>query len=218
MPIRARLATAGADSAHFAPLAGLTAERVIETGPALKLMQRLDGKLSGLTSRVVQFVAAGPEDDTAAIAGAYAALSAERGNRGVLLADERGPGPGLVETVLAGRPPAEAATARSFRLSSARLTVDGATMARLAEPALWEVLRRCYDEVVIDSGPAAISRSALLTAPRADAVVLVVQAGRTRFESLRRLMQDLAEVHAPVFGAVLANRHDPVPGILRRWL
>lgn len=185
----------------------------------LRLLQRIDSKLSGLGCRLVQFVAASPEDSTSAVAATYAAVSADRTRRAVLLLDGPcgGSAPGLVETVLAGRPLADALTARTTRLSTARLLGDGDTPPLLAEPALWQTLRESFAEVVFDSGAAAISPTALLAAARMDAVVVVVQATRTRRDSLTRLMTDLATINAPVLGLVLTNRTDPIPRFLRDW-
>lgn len=220
MAISERLAALELSGTRPQSSVGLTADLPPAVSPhAIALLQRIDTKLGGLEHRMIQFMAASPDDDTSAIASAYAGAVIERTQRAVLLVD--GPNnsmlPGVVETIQAGRPLTEAHAANTKRLSIARLLGDSATPPSLTDDSLWAILRESFDEVVLNAGAVPISRTAMLTAPRADGVVVVVQAERTRYQALRRLMDDLAAVNAPVLGVVLANRTNPIPAILRSW-
>jgi capsular exopolysaccharide synthesis family protein len=65
-----------------------------------------------------------------------------------------------------------------------------------------------FDLVVVDSPPVNLLADAALLASAADAVVLVVRAGRTRMEALRYAMEQLTAARAPVVGTLL-NDIDP---------
>ena len=69
--------------------------------------------------------------------------------------------------------------------------------------ALVDDLAGRFDIVLIDSPPVLPVADALILSGYADAVLLVVSAGRTRRGELRRATEKLAQASAPVVGAVL---------------
>jgi protein-tyrosine kinase len=75
-----------------------------------------------------------------------------------------------------------------------------------------------FDYVVIDIGPLSESGPAVGLAPLLSGVILVMAAEATRRESARQVTQMLTNVGASVIGAVLTNRHYPIPDALYRRL
>jgi capsular exopolysaccharide synthesis family protein len=64
-------------------------------------------------------------------------------------------------------------------------------------------LREQYDHIVIDTPPSLSVTDAVVLSPRADAVVLVIRAGQTTKQALRRSRDLLAQVNAKVVGVLL---------------
>ncbi len=64
-------------------------------------------------------------------------------------------------------------------------------------------LRKQYDHIVIDTPPVLSVTDAAVVSPNADAVVLVIRAGQTTKQALKRARDILAQVNARVTGVVL---------------
>ncbi len=64
-------------------------------------------------------------------------------------------------------------------------------------------LREQFDHVVIDSPPALSVTDSVILSARVDSVLMVVYAGKTRKEALRRVSQVFAQVNARVMGVVM---------------
>ncbi len=77
-----------------------------------------------------------------------------------------------------------------------------------------EALEREYKLIVFDMPPAGEQSAALRLAGLLDAVVIVVEAERVRYEVARRTRQLLERAGASVRGAVLNKRRDYIP----RWI
>ena len=60
-----------------------------------------------------------------------------------------------------------------------------------------------FDCVIIDTSPINLVSDGLTYSRHADAVVLVVRAGKTNAESARRAMRELQRMRAPLVGSVL---------------
>src|SRR5205823_123887 len=96
--------------------------------------------------------------------------------------------PGLEVLTAGGQPPSPGELIASSRL--ARLLTR---------------LRGQADALIIDSPPVGVVADALVLAPQADGVVLVVSAGQTRRDAAQRAKQRLEKVGARLLGAVLNN-------------
>jgi succinoglycan biosynthesis transport protein ExoP len=68
---------------------------------------------------------------------------------------------------------------------------------------LLDALRRRYDRIIIDCPPVITVTDASILATSADGVVVVVKAGKTTRQILRRTKKKLEEVRARIFGVVL---------------
>ena len=103
-----------------------------------------------------------------------------------------------------GAPAAETAAGLAQALADEGgqvITLDGADfIARLGDE---DLQKAAY--VVIAAPSVTTSSDALVVAAHADAVVLVVQAGRSGREAGRRAVALLKQVNAPLVGAVLAH-------------
>lgn len=186
------------------------------SGYLVNLLQRIDQAVGAVPGRLVQFIAAGRCEGVSSIAGSYAAASAQMYRRKVLLlSDEFGgqeeialpdlvQGDGFAEVV----PPAAGVT-RMCLLS--RNAGYESSYAVLADGNAWKRLCSSFDEVVID----AKSPFAMLLAPRADGVVVVIEADATPASAARKLLEDLAAVNAKVLGTILNKQRSYLPRVLR---
>lgn len=78
---------------------------------------------------------------------------------------------------------------------------------------LLEQLRDLWDLVIIDSAPVGPVADALLMAQRAEGVLMVARADRTRRSALQAALESLAQTSSPVLGVVL---NDFRPSLLAR--
>jgi capsular exopolysaccharide synthesis family protein len=68
---------------------------------------------------------------------------------------------------------------------------------------VFDTLKENFDVIIIDSPPALPVTDAVILTAYADAVLLVVAAGQTRRNELKRTAEKLAQANAPVLGIVL---------------
>ncbi len=186
------------------------------SGYLVNLLQRIDQAIGVVPGRLVQFIAAGRCEGVSSIAGSYAAASAQMYRRKVLLlSDEFGgqeeialpdlaQGDGFAEVV------SRAAGVTRMCLLSRNAGYES-SYAVLADGNAWKRLCSSFDEVVID----AKSPFAMLLAPRADGVVVVIEADATPASAARKLLEDLAAVNAKVLGTILNKQRSYLPRVLR---
>ena len=100
--------------------------------------------------------------------------------------------------------PAHAREARMYPASEARAAV--------------EALGPSYDWIVMDVSPVLMASDAAALASVADAVVMVVEAGRTKKPVLTRAVELLRKSGARVLGSVLNRRRLEIPEFIYRRL
>lgn len=91
----------------------------------------------------------------------------------------------------------------------------------LSSPHLKEALaqwKRRYSYVLIDSSPALAYADAVILSRLIDGVLLVVQAGKTRWEVIHRAHDTLSNIKAPLLGVVLNRRQYLIPRRLYKRL
>ena len=96
-----------------------------------------------------------------------------------------------------------------------RLTADGYPLAGIEESQLEDFLltaRRAMDLILIDALPRNHMDKAIVLSSGLDGVVLVVEAGTTRWQSAERLKREVLEQGAEVLGVLLNKRTYPIPG------
>jgi Mrp family chromosome partitioning ATPase len=174
--------------------------------------------------RTVVFLAAGAAAGTTSFAWAYARAAGEIQAQRVLVLDascsrpaaEVTPQTPVVEDALVAGPFAAVSPANhAARIFTSRLiSEDGFghdVLATVTASDFWRRIREPFDEVVIDCAAASRSPLGIAMAPLADAVVLVVEAGRTRAPVAEKLLRELRALNANVVGAVLNRRRYYVP-------
>lgn len=72
-------------------------------------------------------------------------------------------------------------------------------------------LRTDFDLVLIDSAPLTISADGLAVASKVDGVILVVEAEKTRWQTVRRVRDSIARVGGNILGVVLNKRRYYIP-------
>jgi capsular exopolysaccharide synthesis family protein len=78
----------------------------------------------------------------------------------------------------------------------------------IASERMRQVLQQAaerYDHIIVDSPPLISVTDPVILSTMMDGVILVVQAGRSTREVVRRARQELSNVGAKVFGVVLNN-------------
>jgi succinoglycan biosynthesis transport protein ExoP len=79
-------------------------------------------------------------------------------------------------------------------------------------------LREEFDHVLISAPPLARQTESTLMGQLADGIVLIVEANKTRRDSLRQIQDELETAQVSLLGAVLDQRTYPIPKFLYRWL
>lgn len=200
-------------------------------GQVVHLLHLVDMATQGMQQgRMVMFVAPVPKVGTSSVAWAYARASAEFGKRRVLLLD-------VADSTAIGQllPTAPKAstnygaeagfiTASRFATASVHtsnlqaLIPEANLMSAVSNLDFWRDLSVRFDEVVIDSPAVSQSLLPMVIASQVDAVVMVVEADRTRTPVAEKVFHDLQAVRANVIGTVLNKRRYYVPDRVYRRL
>lgn len=92
----------------------------------------------------------------------------------------------------------------------------------LASPKAKQILdqlRTRFDLIVVDTPPIGASWDAVSLASITDGAVLVVEAGRTRWQAVKSAIDQIEEQHGRVFGVVLNKQRHYIPAwVYRRFL
>ncbi|MEF7613760.1 WecB/TagA/CpsF family glycosyltransferase [Aquincola sp. MAHUQ-54] len=188
------------------------------------LRLRIDAMLPrGRAGRVVGFISSGSGEGTSTLARAYVqAVTQGTGRRALLLTESAWSGRSVLVALSQAEGDGQAEirqTAHGWWLGSL-LSEQAETSQELAlqREASWDMLRRSFDEIVIDMPAASRSRAGLLIAPHCDGVVVVLEAQKTRRPVVDNLLAELRAVHARPLGAVLNKRQFHLPESLYRRL
>jgi len=79
-------------------------------------------------------------------------------------------------------------------------------------------LRTDFDLVLIDSAPLSVSPDGLAIASKVDGVILIVEAEKTRWQTVRRVKDSISRVGGDVLGVVLNKRRYYIPQSIYRRL
>jgi protein-tyrosine kinase len=185
--------------------------------------------------KVIQFIGALEGEGTSTIARMFARMSSELLGKPVLLLDvDRG------EDAQRPRPPASRRERRADALPDEEPDGDG--IYRVGDTNLYmslassrsgfltrdiysagaddflQDLRQRFDLVFIDSPPAAKSPDGVALAGRADGVILVVEADRTRWPVAEKLRDEIVKNGGNILGVVLNKRRYYIPEFLYKRL
>jgi len=173
--------------------------------------------------RVVEFVAARVGEGTSTVAREFARTAAALARSNVLLVEadltpaSQPARPGLVEAMAATNSLAAAIRALEGGVDAARLTTHGLRselLKRTALAPLWDAIRARYGLAVVDAPALERGIDGIALAAQVDAVLIVVEAERTRAPVVERLVDLLQRADAPLVGAVLNKRRFYVPSFI----
>lgn len=84
--------------------------------------------------------------------------------------------------------------------------------------AYWDRLSAATDLILLDTPSAVRSASGLAVAPTADGVVLVIEANRSGYATVRRAKEDIERSGGHLLGVVLNKKRRYLPRFLERWV
>lgn len=199
-----------------------------------KMLNSIKLKHSGAKVKALLMTSSIHGEGTSSVCSQFALSLAQEGREKILLVDSNMRNPvlhkmfglaregGLVE-LMEGTASAEELIRETkipgiHLLTSGRAAGDPSPL--LSSPRLKESLTdwaRRYSYVLFDSSPVLAYADALILSRIIDGVVLVVQAGKTRWEIIRRAQETLNNVKAPMLGVVLNRRQFVIPkGVYKR--
>ncbi len=212
---------------------GLRLPKSIE-GKLLSMNQRIESTVGRQTGIVVEFVGSPTSEDASKLVYEFAKLVAFRLNRKVLLL-AAGAYPHVREVFsgasaqqweeviedskLAGEvvhPVDETQTATS--LVSGAPMPPCALMTSSAGHAIFDDLRQRFDLILIDAPPLGVSSDAVLLSSVIDGVVLVIEAGKTRWQVIKHDLDEITARRGRVLGVVFNKQRHYIPEFLYRLL
>ncbi len=200
----------------------------------LSLYKVIETILPHLKSRIIQFISAREGEGTSTISREFAKVVADLIGHSVLLMDadrlnhsqdrffDIGSGIDWVDVLRSGRNIEEA-----FQLAGeSKLFVSGCSNSSVSTPEIFnasfdrmcEKLRANFDLVLIDSAPLATSPDGLAIASKVDGVVLVVEAEKTRWQTVARLRDSISRVGGNILGVALNKRRFYIPESVYKYL
>jgi Mrp family chromosome partitioning ATPase len=214
-------------------------ERLDEPGgPQLRqemllLHQSVDVLLADVDRRVVHFTAGRRREGTSTIVRAYGRALAEAAGRSVLILDANEAHPeqhlhfgvsgdigwddiaadgASIERAIQPTSCANLSIAPFSRRAPLKRLLDGGAVAQV-----FARLREQFDTILVDSSPV-LRPGAMAVAGKADGVVLVVDAERTRWPIALSAKETIERSGGTVLGVVLNRRRYPIPESIYRWL
>jgi len=201
-------------------------------GKLLAVYQRIDTAIDEDRGRIVEFAGIQSERDSCKLAGELAKLTTSRLGKSVLLVGAgpvqnirdylRGSTPQGWEKVVLGEatisdvvyPVGESGLAvTQMALSDATLpTILGAPNIE----SIFTNLRENFDLVLVDAPPLSASWNAVRLSGLVDGVVLVVEAGKTRWHVVRHGMDQIAAQRGNVLGVILNRQKHYIPDFIYR--
>lgn len=200
----------------------------------LGLYKIVDTLLSHSKSKIIQFIGAREGEGTSTIVREFARVAADLVGRSVLLldADRHHPSQDLFygvqnasgwQEVLKNEIPARDAF---HRVGQSKLFIGTSCNSASYTPEIFGVrfenmcqnLRTDFDLVLIDTAPLMVSADGLAIASKVDGVILVVEAEKTRWQTVRRLRDSISRVGGNILGVVLNKRRYYIPQSIYKYL
>jgi protein-tyrosine kinase len=201
----------------------------------LGLYKSIDALLLNNGGKIVQFIGAGEGEGTSTVAREFARICAARIGHSVLLLDADRHSPvqsayfhvGSERGWIAALQKGDALQDSVYRIGQSRLFVSPSCNSAVSTPELfnsprfedfWVGMREEYDLILIDSAPLAISPDGLAIAAKADGVVLVVEAEKTRWQTAKNLRDSIKKIGGNVIGLVFNKRRYYIPQFVYKHL
>lgn len=201
-------------------------------GKGASLYQSIVTLLPDRKSRIVQFQGTQKGEGTSTMVRELATLAAMKLKKNVLLLDlnQKTPNQCSHFQVFSQLPPLDDSSAEMKPTKKDFARVDYSSLYVTQLPAsgisaniicempqigpLLEGLKEEFELILIDS-PAAITCSeCLLLSPQVDGVVLMVQAGKTRWQTVAKLKERITAQNGNILGVVLNKRSYPIPNFI----
>ncbi|MGC9963791.1 MAG: CpsD/CapB family tyrosine-protein kinase [Syntrophobacteraceae bacterium] len=208
----------------------------VEMGQEMySLYKVIEAMLPDNGKRVLQFMGSRPGEGTSTVVREFARIAADRIGRSVLLMDaDRFQGTqsryysiasqcSWID-VLQGSGDLGGAI---HRVGESELFVSPSCNSSVPTPELfnsprfegfWGNLRTKFDLVLIDSPPLTVSPDALALASKVDGVVLVVEAEKTKWRTVRYVRERIERVGGNILGIVFNKRRYYIPQSIYKYL
>jgi len=201
----------------------------------LGLYKKIDALFNRTKSKVIQFIGAREGEGASTISREFARVAADRIGDSVLLMDADRHMPSLnhyykiqndygwVEALKQG----ELIKGSFQRIGQSTLFVSPSTNSTRSTPEIFkgpifeevcQGLRDEFDWVLIDSAPLSISPDGLAIAAKADGIILVVEAERTKWQVAKEVKDSLTRVGGNILGVVLNKRRYYIPQSIYKHL
>ncbi len=201
----------------------------------LNLYQTVDSLLQPMKKKVIQFIAAGEGEGTSTITREFARVAIMSLGQKVLLLDADRHNPTqhffcnvspdyCLDDVVQNGYEADKAT---YRVGNSSLFVSlisrsSSAAANVFDSSnfdpIWAALREKFDLILIDSPPATTSPEGLAILRRADGVVLIVEADKTRWPVAESVKERIIQHGGNVIGLVLNKRRYHIPEFVYKRL
>lgn len=202
----------------------------------LHLYHTIESLLPDQRKKVIQFIGSGEGEGTSTIAREFARVTIMRLGQSVLLLDADRHNPTqhffcnvspeycLDDIVQAGSEDPDKAlyqvgTSSLFVSLISRNSNSGSNIFDSAGvERIWEALKARFDLILIDSPPATMSPDGFGIFKKADGVVIVVEADRTRWPVVESVKEKILQHGGNILGVVLNKRRYHIPDFLYRRL
>ena len=179
-------------------------------GQTVNMLHIVEANVPKGGCRALMFVSPVPRVGTSSVAWAYARGAAELSRSRVLLLTTGGaPRPAIASPQA---DPVQSGLTHGCGAGGVQLLelpIDGFSAA--CRQDFWDDVRSRFDEIVVDCPAASQAPWGLQIAAHVNAVIIVLEADRTRAPVAQKLLSDLQSVHAYVLGAVLNRRRFHIP-------
>ncbi len=200
----------------------------------LSLYKIVDTLLPHGQLRVVQFIGAREGEGTSTIVREFARVSSDLIGHSVLLldADRHQPSQahffgiqkdfGWLDALRNDGHTGEA----FYRVGQSKLFFSPSCNSAVSTPEIFndkfdcmcQNFRKDFDLVLIDSAPLTVSPDGLAIASKVDGVILVVEAEKTRWQTVRTVRDSISRVGGNILGVVLNKRRYYIPQSIYKYL
>lgn len=200
----------------------------------LHLYHSIESLLPDRKKRVIQFIGSGEGEGTSTIAREFARVAMSLGQSVLLVDGDRhnptqhffcnvSPDYCLDDVVERGENPEKAL----YRVGGSSLFVSLVSRNTNGGPNvfdsshfvdIWDIMRDRFDLILIDSPPATVSSDAFAMFRKADGVVIVVEADKTRWPVVQSVKEKVAQHGGHVLGMVLNKRKYYIPEFIYKRL
>ncbi len=196
------------------------------------LCQCVESLLPSPGGKILQFIGSRKGEGTSTIVRQFAGISALKMGKSVLVLDTDGIDPVqhvlfdvhpkycLNEVITDGGPIERAyCQVADPQLSVCVVSGNSVSPAQvLNDSGLWEKFRIHFDHIIIDSPPLEESSDGLAMVRKADGVILVIEAEKTRWPVVQNLRDSIIQYGGNILGVVFNKRRYYVPGWIYKRL